>query len=234
MLPCPRPPDHLNQNHTKVQTRYHSQLSARHFHYETLAYSNLASSYWHKLVIQLILILIRKAIDFVAQTKTPCRFPSTSFYNQQKWAFDFETLFHFFFPTQTKRTSIFLLRFPLSAWSGLVPLQHANNVWDLKLRFCNTIYPIEYSLAHHLTYFTPIKLWVTPLTTHAAQEWQFLSITIKTFAQVFLPEKSISLHSQKRHRLDASCGFYRPDAICQQVVSSSLLILSSLWTSDLL
>ena len=34
------------------------------------------------------------------------------------------------------------------------------------------------------------------------------------------------LHSQKRHRLDASCGFYQPDAICQQVVSS-LLTLSS-------
>ena len=27
------------------------------------------------------------------------------------------------------------------------------------------------------------------------------------------------LHSQKRHRLEASCGFYRPDAICQKVVS---------------
>ncbi len=35
-----------------------------------------------------------------------------------------------------------------------------------------------------------------------------------------------TLHSQKRHRLDASCGFYRPDAICQQVVSS--LLTSSL------
>ena len=34
------------------------------------------------------------------------------------------------------------------------------------------------------------------------------------------------LHSQKPHRFDASCGFYRPDAICQQVVSS-LLTLSS-------
>ena len=30
------------------------------------------------------------------------------------------------------------------------------------------------------------------------------------------------LHSQKRHRLDASCGSYRPDASCQQVVSSLL------------
>ena len=30
------------------------------------------------------------------------------------------------------------------------------------------------------------------------------------------------LHSQKRHGLDASCGFYRLDAICQQVVSSLL------------
>ena len=35
-----------------------------------------------------------------------------------------------------------------------------------------------------------------------------------------------SYNSQKHHRLDASCGFYRPDAICQQVVSS-LLTLSS-------
>ncbi len=25
------------------------------------------------------------------------------------------------------------------------------------------------------------------------------------------------LHSQKRHRLETSCGFYRPDAICQKV-----------------
>ncbi len=32
----------------------------------------------------------------------------------------------------------------------------------------------------------------------------------------------MNLHSQKRHRLDASCGFYRPDASCQQVVSSLL------------
>ena len=31
-----------------------------------------------------------------------------------------------------------------------------------------------------------------------------------------------SLHSKKHHRLDASCGFYRPDAVCQQVVSSLL------------
>ena len=43
----------------------------------------------------------------------------------------------------------------------------------------------------------------------------------------------IRLHSQKRHRLEASCGFYQPDTSCQQVVSS-LLTSSSLWTSDLL
>ncbi len=30
------------------------------------------------------------------------------------------------------------------------------------------------------------------------------------------------IHSQQRHRLDASCGFYRPDASCQQFVSSLL------------
>ncbi len=35
------------------------------------------------------------------------------------------------------------------------------------------------------------------------------------------------LHSQKRHRLDASCGFYRPDASCRQQVVSSLLTSSS-------
>ena len=35
------------------------------------------------------------------------------------------------------------------------------------------------------------------------------------------------LHSQKRHRLDASCEFYRPEAICQQVVSSLLTASSS-------
>ncbi len=41
-------------------------------------------------------------------------------------------------------------------------------------------------------------------------------------------------HSQKApYRLDASCGFYRPDASCQQVVSS-LLTSSRLRTSDLL
>ncbi len=33
---------------------------------------------------------------------------------------------------------------------------------------------------------------------------------------------AVMVHSQKRHRLNASCGFYRPDAICQQVVSSLL------------
>ena len=32
-------------------------------------------------------------------------------------------------------------------------------------------------------------------------------------------------HSQKHHRLDASCGFYRPDASCQQVVSGP-------WSAD--
>ncbi len=30
------------------------------------------------------------------------------------------------------------------------------------------------------------------------------------------------VHSQKHHRLDASCGFYQPVASCQQVVSSFL------------
>ena len=30
------------------------------------------------------------------------------------------------------------------------------------------------------------------------------------------------IHSKQRHRLDASCAFYRPDASCQQVVSSLL------------
>ena len=41
-----------------------------------------------------------------------------------------------------------------------------------------------------------------------------------------LPDIAAQVHSQKRHRLYASCGFYRSDAICQQVVSS-LLTLSS-------
>ena len=35
----------------------------------------------------------------------------------------------------------------------------------------------------------------------------------------------VTLQSQKRHRLDASCGFYRPDAICQKVVSRLLTSL---------
>ncbi len=50
-------------------------------------------------------------------------------------------------------------------------------------------------------------------------------------AQTFLTEASVMtyvnlhdtvIHNQKRHGLDASCGFYRPDAICQQFVSSLL------------
>ena len=32
----------------------------------------------------------------------------------------------------------------------------------------------------------------------------------------------VRLPSQKRNRLDASCGFYRPDASCQQIVPSLL------------
>ena len=30
------------------------------------------------------------------------------------------------------------------------------------------------------------------------------------------------IHSQKRHTLDASCGFYRPDTTCSQLASSLL------------
>ena len=37
-----------------------------------------------------------------------------------------------------------------------------------------------------------------------------------------LTKKPNQAGSQKRHRLDASCGFYRPDTSCQQVVSSLL------------
>ena len=36
------------------------------------------------------------------------------------------------------------------------------------------------------------------------------------------------IHRQKRHRLDASCGFYRPDASCQKVVPSLLTSSSSM------
>ena len=36
------------------------------------------------------------------------------------------------------------------------------------------------------------------------------------------------IHRQKRHRLDASCGFYRPDASCQRVVPSLLTSSSSM------
>ncbi len=38
----------------------------------------------------------------------------------------------------------------------------------------------------------------------------------------FLLYVGYGVHSQKRHRLGASCGFYRPNASCQQVVSSLL------------
>jgi hypothetical protein len=31
-----------------------------------------------------------------------------------------------------------------------------------------------------------------------------------------------TLHSQKRHRLAASCGFYRPAASCQQIAAGLL------------
>ena len=30
------------------------------------------------------------------------------------------------------------------------------------------------------------------------------------------------VHSQERHRVDASCGFYQPDASCQQIASNLL------------
>ncbi len=42
------------------------------------------------------------------------------------------------------------------------------------------------------------------------------------FYTQYLHHEDEALYSQKRHKLDASCGFYRPDAICQQVVSSLL------------
>ena len=47
-----------------------------------------------------------------------------------------------------------------------------------------------------------------------------LSVAIKSLKVTDLSTsmKNNNLHSQKRHRLDASCGFYRPDAICQQIV----------------
>ena len=38
----------------------------------------------------------------------------------------------------------------------------------------------------------------------------------------FIRFKMFRVHSQKRHRFGASCGFHQPDALCQQVVSSLL------------
>ncbi len=50
-----------------------------------------------------------------------------------------------------------------------------------------------------------------------------------------LPQKETRVHSQKRHRLDdASCGFYRPDVICQQVVSSLLTSSSCIKPVDVI
>ncbi len=43
-----------------------------------------------------------------------------------------------------------------------------------------------------------------------------------TLAPGLRPPLARGLHSQKRHRLYGSCGFYRPAAICQQLVSSLL------------
>ncbi len=60
---------------------------------------------------------------------------------------------------------------------------------------------------------------------------------ICTFRELLHKSLPGPVHSQKRHRLNASCGFYRPDAIRQQVVYQACWlhqVASSLWTSDFL